>query len=241
MQRRFLRKRGTAERISLRTLPKSAGNISLSLREWGLFCIESRLQGADGVCYTYGMEESNTTLQQRMEADPMKKLARLTALLLTCALLLVLTACGAVVEPETEQQAKQRLLKEINSYRASIHLDPLEEVKQLSDAEQVWAEQFRAAGKTALPKSETDEVFDRWVSMTEDWIGYDDFGWGWDPDEKINFLSAKVPANTPEGKAELLKELRDSGTFDDDGCKHIGIAVVTIKGQMYWTCDVFYN
>ena len=237
MQRRFLRKRGTAERISLRTLPKSAGNISLSLREWGLFCIESRLQGADGVCYTYGMEESNTTLQQRMEADPMKKLARLTALLLTGALLLVLTACGA----ETEQQAKQRLLDEINSYRASIHLDPLEEVKQLSDAEQVWAEQFRAAGKTALPKSETDEVFDRWVSMTEDWIGYDDFGWGWDPDEKINFLSAKVPANTPEGKAELLKELRDSGTFDDDGCKHIGIAVVTIKGQMYWTCDVFYN
>ena len=42
----------------------------------------------------------------------MKKLARLTALLLTGALLLVLTACGA----ETEQQAKQRLLDEINSY-----------------------------------------------------------------------------------------------------------------------------
>ena len=167
----------------------------------------------------------------------MKKLARLTALLLTGALLLVLTACGA----ETEQQAKQRLLNEINSYRASIRLDPLEEVKQLSDAEQVWAEQFRAAGKTELPESEGLEVFNRWVSMTEDWIGYDDFGWGWDPDEKINFLSAKVPANTPEGKAELLKELRDSGTFDDDGCKHIGIAVVTIKGQMYWTCDVFYN
>ena len=167
----------------------------------------------------------------------MKKLARLTALLLTGALLLVLTACGA----ETEQQAKQRLLKEINSYRASIHLDPLEEVKQLSDAEQVWAEQFRAAGKTELLSSETDATYKKWKSMTADWTCCDDFGWGWDPDEKINFLSAKVPANTPEGKAELLKELRDSGTFDDDGCKHIGIAVVTIKGQMYWTCDVFYN
>ena len=66
----------------------------------------------------------------------MKKLARLTALLLTGALLLVLTACGAVTE--TEQQAKQRLLGEINSYRASIQLAPLDEVKQLSDAEQVW-------------------------------------------------------------------------------------------------------
>ena len=57
------------ERVSLRTLPKKAGNISLTLREWGLFCIESRLQGAGGVCYTYGMEESNATLQQRTEAD----------------------------------------------------------------------------------------------------------------------------------------------------------------------------
>ena len=81
----------------------------------------------------------------------MKKLARLTALLLTGALLLVLTACGA----ETEQQAKQRLLKEINSYRASIHLNSLEEVKQLSEAEQVWAEQFRAANTTVLLSSET--------------------------------------------------------------------------------------
>ena len=33
----------------LRTLPKKAGNIFLSLRELGFFCIESRLQGAGGV------------------------------------------------------------------------------------------------------------------------------------------------------------------------------------------------
>ena len=171
----------------------------------------------------------------------MKKLARLTALLLTGALLLVLTACGAVTE--TEQQAKQQLLGEINSYRASIQLAPLDEVKQLSDAEQVWAEQFRAAGKTELPESETGEVFDRWYSMTNGWSSYDDFGGGLDrrEDGKFDILSAKVPANTPEGKAELLKELRDSGTFDYDGCKHVGIAVVTIDRQMYWTCTVFYN
>ena len=36
-------------RVSLRTLPKMAGNISLTLREWGLFCIESRLHGAGGI------------------------------------------------------------------------------------------------------------------------------------------------------------------------------------------------
>ena len=168
----------------------------------------------------------------------MKKLARLTALLLTGALLLVLTACGA----ETEQQAKQRLLNEINSYRATLDLDPLVEVKQLSDAEQVWAEQFRAVGKTELPVSETEKTFERWRSMTEDWTHCDDFGWGWDErenGEEIDILSAKVPANTPEGKAELWTALRGSDTFDNEVCTSIGIAVVTIDGQMYWTCDVF--
>ena len=164
----------------------------------------------------------------------MKKLARLTALLLTGALLLVLTACGA----ETEQQAKQRLLKEINSYRATLDLDPLVEVKQLSDAEQELTEHFRAAGKTALPKSEADEVLDSWRSKTEDWSYCYDFGCDWDYDENVYILSAKVPANTPEGKAELWTALRGSDTFDDE-CKSIGIAVVTIDGQMYWSCCTY--
>ena len=169
----------------------------------------------------------------------MKKLARLTALLLTGALLLVLTACGA----ETEQQAKQRLLKEINSYRASIHLDPLVEVEQLSAAEQVWAEQFRAANTTVLLSSETEATYKKWESMTADWTCCNDFGWGWDEredGEQIDILSAKVPANTPEGKAELLTALKGSSVFNDKDYTSIGIAVVTVNGQMYWTCSVYY-
>ena len=165
----------------------------------------------------------------------MKKLARLTALLLTGALLLVLTACGA----ETEQQAKQRLLKEINSYRVSIRLDPLEEVKQLSDAEQELIEHFRAAGKTALPKSEADEALESWRSKTKDWTYCSEFGPDWDYDENFYILSTKVPANTPEGKAELWAAFKKADTFDDE-CKHIGIAVVTIDGQMYWSCYMYY-
>jgi len=169
----------------------------------------------------------------------MKKLARLTALLLTGALLLVLTACGA----ETEQQAKQRLLDEINSYRTSIHLDQLKEVEQLSAAEQELIEHFRAAGKTVLPKSEADEALDDWGSATEGWSYYDDFGLELstgESGEEIRFLSAKVPANTPEGKAELRTTLGSSGDFNCKDCKSIGIAVVTIDGQMYWSCAVYY-
>ena len=169
----------------------------------------------------------------------MKKLARLTALLLTGALLLVLTACGA----ETEQQAKQRLLDEINSYRASIHLDPLEEVKQLSDAEQELIEHFRAAGKTVLPESEGDKALDRWESMTVGWDSCGSLGAVWKTDEDnkwIYILDAMVPANTPEGKTELLATLKDCPAFNISNCKSIGIGVVTIKGQMYWTCTMYY-
>ncbi len=165
----------------------------------------------------------------------MKKLARLTALLLTGALLLVLTACGA----ETEQQAKQRLLDEINSYRASLELDPLKEVEQLSAAEQELINHFRAAGKTVLPESEGDEVLDSWRSKTKDWSYCSGFGWDWDHDENAYILSTKVPANTPEGKAELRTTLGSSGDFNCKDCKSIGIAVVTIDGQMYWSCYMY--
>lgn len=171
----------------------------------------------------------------------MKKLARLTALLLTGALLMMLTACGAVAEPETEQQAKQRLLDEINNYRASLDpsLAPLVEVKQLSDAEQELIEHFRAAGKTVLPESEGDEVLDSWRSKTKDWSYCSGFGWDWDYDENVYVLSAKVPANTPEGKTELLAALKDCPAFNISNCKSIGIGVVTIDGQMYWSCTMY--
>ena len=165
----------------------------------------------------------------------MKKLARLTALLLTSALLLVLTACG----PETEQQAKQRLLKEINSYRASIHLDSLDEVKELSEAEQELIDPFRIAGKTVLPETEGDEALDSWRSKTKDWSYHNDFGPDWDYDENFYILSTKVPANTPEGNAELRTTLGSSGAFNCKDCKSIGIAVVTIDGQMYWSCCTY--
>ena len=116
----------------------------------------------------------------------MKKLARLTALLLTGALLLVLTACGAApggsasMTPE-EIAAKQRLLDEINNYRASLDpsLAPLVEVKQLSDAEQELIEHFRTAGKTMLPKSEADKAIDSWTSKTKGWSSDMDFGYDW--------------------------------------------------------------
>ena len=169
----------------------------------------------------------------------MKKLARLTALLLTGALLLVLTACCA----ETEQQAKQRLLEEINSYRKSHEpsLAPLVEVEKLSEAEQIYITPFRDANTTVLPESETYKAWNDWAGKTIDWTPCDDFGLNETivDDESVILLTAMVPPNTPKGNADLQAALRSSGKFDHDNCNSIGIAVVTIKGQMYWSCCTF--
>ena len=169
----------------------------------------------------------------------MKKLARLTALLLTGALLLVLTACG----PETEQQAKKRLLEEINSYRESIHLEPLVEVEKLSEAEQVYITPFRDANTTVLPERETYKAWNDWAGKTIDWTPCDDFGLDVTivDDESVILLTAMVPANTPKGKADLQAALRSSGAFDTEDGTSIGIGVVTIKGQMYWSCCIFHK
>ena len=78
--------------------------------------------------------------------------------------------------------------------------------------------------------------------MTGNWTRCDTFGLGVKKDasgELIDILLAKVPANTPEGKTELLAALRGSNTFDNEVCTSIGIAVVTIDGQMYWSCCMY--
>ena len=177
----------------------------------------------------------------------MKKLARLTALLLTGVMLLVLASCGAApggspsMTPE-ETAAKQRLLEEINNYRASLELDPLVEVEQLSKAEQELIEHFRTAGKTVLSESKGDEALDRWESMTEGWHSCGGLGAVWETDEDnkwIYILDSKVPADISAGKTELLAVLKDCPAFNTSNCKSIGIAVVTVKGQMYWSCTVF--
>ena len=167
----------------------------------------------------------------------MKKLARLTALLLSGALLLVLTACGG----ETEQQAKKRLLEEINSYRESIHLERLVEVEKLSEAEQVYITPFRDANTTVLPERETYKAWNDWAGKTIDWTPCDDFGLDVTivDDESVILLTAMVPPNTPKGNADLQAALRSSGAFDTEDDTNIGIAVVTIKGQMYWSCCMF--
>ena len=88
----------------------------------------------------------------------MKKLARLTALLLTGALLLVLTACGAAPLAK-EQQAKQQILTAINQYRTSNGAKAVDEIPELSKAEQFWVDAFRKEGDYKVLSTKTDPIY----------------------------------------------------------------------------------
>ena len=94
----------------------------------------------------------------------MKKLARLTALLLTGALLLVLTACGAAPLAK-EQQAKQQILTAINQYRTSNGAKAVDEIPELSKAEQFWVDAFRKEGDYKVLLIKTDLVYDDYDKM----------------------------------------------------------------------------
>lgn len=92
-----------------------------------------------------------------------------------------------------------------------------------------------------MPYSKAEEASKKWHSTTGNWTRCDTFGLGVKKDasgELIDILLAKVPANTPEGKAELSEALKHPA-FNRSACTKIGIAVVTIDGQMYWTCSVY--
>ena len=109
----------------------------------------------------------------------MKKLVRLTALLLAGALLVLMTACGAA-PLNAEQKAKKDILKAINDYRAELKLEQLEEVAELSAAEKVWTDAFRAAGNVELPFDEKlYDAYDAKIKAAKAWVAHDDhFGLG---------------------------------------------------------------
>lgn len=170
----------------------------------------------------------------------MKKLARLTALLLTGALLLALTACGAApLAPE--QQAKQQILNAINQYRTSNGAKAVEEIPELSNAEQFWVEMFRKEGDYKVLSSKTHPVYQEYKRMIPaEWEYGPCFGW----DSSIlqdgqfyDFLETADPSDT----AALMQlfAVYEDDYFNHDSYTAVGIGVATIKGKIYWACTLY--
>ena len=161
----------------------------------------------------------------------MKKLAKLTALLLTGVMLLLLASCGAAPNPLTpEQQARQEIFNAINEVRQKAGSPLLREVPALTQLEQEFIEHFREAGTNGLSLSDAEQ-FERELTNKQK-----EAGWQWSG--SLNF-SAKEPVkldNVYEGDTpEFRKQLLKWGVAANDGSVALSVGVVTIDGKIYWT------
>ena len=164
----------------------------------------------------------------------MKKLARLTALLLTGALLL-LASCGAA--PLTkEQQAKQKILTTLNEYRISNGANAVEEISELSNAEQFWVETFRKTGDYKIPTSAFDSVYQEYKKMIPSgWTDGSCLGWDRSTFPRHVTLESTDPLDT----TALMQLFAKKYGFNKDSYTAVGIGVTTIDGKIYWACTLY--
>ena len=158
----------------------------------------------------------------------MKKLARLTALLLTGVMLLLLASCGAA--PLTpEQQARQEIFNAINEVRKDKGMPSLREVPKLTQLEQEFIENFRKAGTKGIPKSEADKLEEELYNKQKEA--------GWQLTGGIAYSysggSAKL-SHVYEGNNEAFRKMLSIFSVEDASTA-LSIGVVTIEGKIYWT------
>ena len=160
----------------------------------------------------------------------MKKLAKLTALLLTGVMLLLLASCGAA--PLTpEQQARQEIFNAINEVRQKAGSPLLREVPALTQLEQEFIEHFREAGTKGLSQSEVNKLEGKLANKQKE------AGWEWNGSLSYSSwtepvkLTRAYEGDTPEFRAML----REKGVAANDGSVALSVGVVTIDGKIYWT------
>lgn len=171
----------------------------------------------------------------------MKKLAKLTALLLTGVMLLLLASCGAAPNPDVpggssgltaaEAKARREIFNAINEERQKVKILPLlREDPKLTQLEQEFIEHFREAGTNGLSLSDARQFEQELTNKQKE------AGWQWNG--SFNF-SAKEPvklSHAYEGDTpEFREELRRMKVAVNDGSVALSVGVVTIEGKIYWT------
>ena len=158
----------------------------------------------------------------------MKKLARLTALLLTGVMLLLLASCGAA--PLTpEQQARQEIFNAINEVRQKAGKSSLQEVPALTQLEQEFIENFRKAGTKGIPLSEAEKLEGELMDKQKK------AGWQLTGGITYSYSGGSVKlSHVYEGDTEAFR--KDLSIFCvEDASTALSVGVVTIEGKIYWT------
>ena len=174
----------------------------------------------------------------------MKKLARLTALLLTGALLLVLTACGGASGGGSnltakERAAKTKLLDAINADRVGLSREPIKENKVFSEAEEIMLKPFRDTQQTEISgelwRSANREA-NALRSPERVKLGCESKNYN--TPEIDSSQKAYLGNPLPKDDAELDQLIARCGMLDED-CVYIGLSVAEIKGEMYFSFCAF--
>ena len=158
----------------------------------------------------------------------MKKLAKLTALLLTGVMLLLLASCGAA--PLTpEQQARQEIFNAINEVRQKAGKSSLQEVPALTQLEQEFIENFRKAGTKGIPLSEAEKLEGELMDKQKK------AGWQLTGGITYSYSGGSVKlSHVYEGDTEAFR--KDLSIFCvEDASTALSVGVVTIEGKIYWT------
>lgn len=158
----------------------------------------------------------------------MKKLARLTALLLTGVMLLLLASCGAA--PLTpEQQARREIFNAINDERQKAGKATLQEVPALTQLEQEFIEHFREAGTKGIPLKDANRFEQELYNKQKE------AGWQFTGGITYSYSgsSAKL-GNVYEGDTEAFRKMLSIFSVEDASTA-LSIGVVTIEGKIYWT------
>ena len=163
----------------------------------------------------------------------MKKLARLTALLLTGVMLLLLASCGTAPGGSgltaEEAKAKREIFNAINAVRKECGSPLLREVPKLTQLEQEFIENFRKAGTKGIPKSEADKLEEELYNKQKEA--------GWQLTGGIAYSysggSAKL-SHVYEGNNEAFRKMLSIFSVEDASTA-LSIGVVTIEGKIYWT------
>ena len=177
----------------------------------------------------------------------MKKLAKLTALLLTGVMLLLLASCGAAPNPggnasmtPEETAAKQEIFNAINAVRKDKGLSSLQDVPALTQLEQNWINTFGKAQKTELTGESIWPFYNEFATKRESVPG-----WEWMRSSfYIKYTDSIRLTCSYKGDSEDFRKwiheyttLTDSSTYKN--AKGIGIGVTTINDQLYWTYSVY--
>ena len=161
----------------------------------------------------------------------MKKLAKLTALLLTGVMLLLLASCGAAPNPLTpEQQARQEIFNAINEVRQKAGKSSLQEVPALTQLEQEFIENFREAGTNGIPLSEAEKLEGELMDKQKK------AGWQFTGGIAYSYSggSGKL-SHVYEGNTEAFRKDLSYFISVEDASTALSIGVVTIEGKIYWT------